>query len=268
MRASERADRAERTHDLLDRIHDEPGRREELIDRLIEVNMPVARSVAARYRRHGIPAEDLEQVAYLALVRVAHSYDETRGHDFLSYAVPSIRGEIRRYFRDQGWMVRPPRSIQEMQSRIVSVESDVASQVGHPPTSEELAAELDEPVTTVVEAQAANGCFAPTSLDRVGPSETSSLADRLGDTDTGLKAAEARVVLGPVVRRLTRRERRILQLRFIGQRTQQEIADDIGVTQMQVSRLLAGLLRRLRSDLEAEPDRSTIAAGRVPSAAG
>jgi RNA polymerase sigma-B factor len=252
-RARERADRAERTRDLLGEIHDGSGDREDLIARLIEVNMPVARSIAARYRRRGVPAEDLEQVAYLALVRVAHSYDESRGHDFLSYAVPSIRGEIRRYFRDQGWMVRPPRSVQEMQARIASVESEVSTRLGHPPTPEELAQDLDESVGDVREAQAANGCFAPTSLDHVVGADTTSIVDQLGETDAGVDAAEARVMLAPLVRRLTRRERRILELRFFGQRTQQEIADDIGVTQMQVSRLLSGLLRRLRTSLEAEP---------------
>ena len=252
-RARERADRAERTRDLIDQIQERHGDRERLIDRLIEVNMPVARSVAARYRQRGVPAEDLEQVGYLALVRAAHGLDESRGHDFLSYAVPSIRGEIRRYFRDQGWMVRPPRGIQEMQSRIASVESEIANELGHPPTAEELAEGLDEPEADVVEAQAANGCFAPTSLDHVAPSDTSSILDQLGESETGVYAAEARVMLAPVVRRLSRRERRILELRFFGQRTQQEIADDIGVTQMQVSRLLAGLLKRLRTELEGSP---------------
>jgi RNA polymerase sigma-B factor len=218
--------------------------------------MPVAQSVAGRYRRRGIPVEDLEQVAYLALTRVAHAFESSRGHDFLSYAVPSIRGEVRRYFRDQGWMVRPPRSIQEMQGRITSVESELASRVGHPPTSAEIADELHEDVTEVEEAQAANGCFTPTSLDQTPPTASSPIADQLGTVDPGLDAAEARVVLRPVVRRLSQRDRRILELRFVGQRTQQEIADDIGVTQMQVSRLLSGLMQRLRSELETAPARS------------
>jgi RNA polymerase sigma-B factor len=224
--------------------------REALVDELIEINMPVAQAVAGRYRRRGIPVEDLEQVAYLALVRVANTFDSTRGHDFLSYAVPSMRGEVRRYFRDQGWMVRPPRGIQEMQGRITSVESELASRLGHPPTSREIAEELDEEVASVDEARAANGCFTPTSLDQAPPNASSSIADRLGDDDIGMDAAEARVVLQPAVRRLSARDRRILELRFFGQLTQQEIADDIGVTQMQVSRLLSSLMSRLRTELE------------------
>lgn len=221
-----------------------------LADQLIEVNMPVADSVAARYRRRGIPEEDLAQVAYLALVRVAHAYEPGRGHDFLSYAVPSIRGEVRRYFRDQGWMVRPPRGIQEMQGRVSAVESELATHLGHPPTAAELAKELGAPTADVEEAMAANGCFTPTSLDQVPTSERSTIADQLGTCDPGMDAAEARVVLSSAVRRLSRRERRILEMRFFGQCTQQEIADEIGVTQMQVSRLLSALLGRLRGQIE------------------
>jgi RNA polymerase sigma-B factor len=253
-RSRERFDRAERTKELLDLIDEAEGQaKKELIDQLIQVNMPVAESVAARFRRRGIPDDDLEQVAYLALVRVAHAYDRSRGHDFLSYAVPSIRGEVRRYFRDHGWMVRPPRGIQEMQGRISAVESEVATRVGHPPSAAELAAELGEPVAEVKKALAANGCFTPTSLDQIPPSETSAIVDQLGELEAGLNAAEARVVLRPVVSRLSDRERRILEMRFFGQHTQQEIADEIGVTQMQVSRLLSTLLQRLRCELERRP---------------
>ncbi len=251
-RARERADRAERTQDVLDRMERAGVRaKDRLVDELIDVNMPVAESIAARYRRRGIADEDLRQVAYLALVRVAHSFDPTRGHDFLSYAVPSIRGEVRRYFRDQGWMVRPPRGIQEMQARIAAVESDLSTRLGHPPCADEIAQELGEPVSDVLEAMAANGCFTPTSLDQATPSETSSILDQLGEEEAGLDAAEARVLLTPLVRRLSERERKILEMRFFAQCTQQEIADEIGVTQMQVSRLLSGLLLRLRADLEA-----------------
>ena len=251
VRTPERTDRAHRTHDVLDRMVDTEGpSREALVEELIEINMPVAQAVARRYRHRGIPVEDLEQVAYLALVRVANAFDSTRGHDFLSYAVPSMRGEVRRYFRDQGWMVRPPRGIQEMQGRITSVESELASRLGHPPTSREIAEALDEELASVEEARAANGCFTPTSLDQAPENASSSIADQLGDDELGMDAAEARVVLQPVVRRLPERDRRILELRFFGQLTQQEIADDIGVTQMQVSRLLSSLMGRLRAELE------------------
>lgn len=251
-RETERVARERRTTrvlDQLDRTRDGTDR-DALIAQLIEINMGVAESIAGRYRHRGISDEDLQQVAYLALVRVAHCYDHSSGHDFLSYAVPSIRGEIRRHFRDRGWMVRPPRRVQELQGRISATESALASLLGHPPTAADLAQELDVPEADVEEALAATGCFTPTSLDQVVITDTTSIGDQLGRPEPGLEAVEARVVLAPVVRRLNARERRILELRFFGQCTQQEIADDIGVTQMQVSRLLQALLARLRAQLQ------------------
>jgi len=255
-RTHERADRAEctgRVLDLLDQTTD-PTRREELIAQLIEINMGVAESIASRYRNRGISIEDLQQVAYLALVRVAHTYDHSTGNNFLSYAVPSIRGEVRRHFRDHGWVVRPPRRIQEVQSQITAAESQLSSVLGHPPTPVELAAELETAPAEIEEALSAKGCFAPTSLDQVvGTDGATSIGDQLGEHEYGLDAAEARVVLAPAVRELSPRERRILDMRFFAGCTQQEIADEIGVTQMQVSRLLSALLKRLRTSLEETP---------------
>jgi len=212
--------------------------------------MTVARSVAARYRHRGVASDDLEQVAYAALVRAAHTFDPGAGHDFLSYAVPSIRGEVRRYFRDRGWMVRPPRRIQELQFRITRTESDLGTVLGRPPRACDLSEELDEATEDVEEALAANGCFTPASLDQVPHTVgAASIGDGLGDEDSGFGAVEARVVLHRALRNLGERDRRIVVLRFFGECTQQEIADDIGVTQMQVSRLLDSIYRRLRQEL-------------------
>ncbi|CUR57953.1 Sigma-70 region 4 domain protein [metagenome] len=213
--------------------------------------MGVARAIAARYRNRGICDEDLEQVAYLALVRVAHAYDHSCGCDFMSYAVPSIRGAVRRHFRDHGWMVRPPRRIQELQARMSAAQSGLATTLGHPPTPAELAAELGETDRDVRAALGAQGCFRPTSLDQPArANDEVRIGDLIQDEDDGLQAAEARVMIRPLLQRLTPRERRILQMRFIEDRTQQQIGEEIGVTQMQVSRLLAQILLRLRADLE------------------
>jgi RNA polymerase sigma-B factor len=253
-RTDERKGRALRTEAVLTELDavESESRRRELLDELVCANMGVAQSIAARYRGRGVADEDLEQVAYLALVRVARTYDHARGHDFMSYAVPSIRGEVRRHFRDHGWMVRPPRRVQEMQSRITATESDLATELGHPPDADELAEFMDESVDHVEEALAANGCFTPTSLDQAqGATGRTSLVDQLGECEEGMDAAEARVVLAPAVRRLGERDRKILMMRFFGDRTQQEIADEIGVTQMQVSRLLNSLLTRLKREIEA-----------------
>lgn len=231
-------------------------RRQELLDYVVRINMGVARTVAGRYFQRGIDEDDLIQVAYMALTRAARDFDANRHQDFLSYAVPTIRGELKKHFRDQGWMVRPPRRVQEAQARITRAEGALFQELGRPVRPSELAAHLDMELDDVIEALAADGCFSPSSLDRPvtanGENSGVALGDFLGETDQEAPAAEARVVLGPVVRKLKPRDRRIVYLRFFEQRSQQEIADEIGVTQMQVSRLLARILRDLRKDLADE----------------
>ncbi len=216
---------------------------------LVATNMPVARAVASRYRSRGIPTEDLEQVAYLALTKAAHRYDPHAGHAFLSFCVPTIRGEVRRYFRDHGWMVRPPRRVQELQQRVHRAQSELTFQLGRDPVPRELADHLGEEIDDVLEALDSQGAFTPASLDRpVGDGDT-SLGDLISSEQSTVQSAEARMVLGPVVRRLDDRDRRILQMRFFDGLTQREIAEAIGVTQMQVSRLLTRIFRDLRSQL-------------------
>jgi RNA polymerase sigma-B factor len=247
-----RGERMGLTHSLLRRAaeSDDDTERRRLLDEVVVINMCVATSIATRYRSRGIAVEDLEQVAHLALVRASRGFDPSTGNDFLSYAVPTIRGEVKRHFRDHGWAVRPPRRIQELQARISSAESELSFALGRSPRPSEIADHLDESPEAVTEALASDGCFTPASLDRpVGPEGDTTLGELLGETDTGQRAAEARVVLAPVVSRLSVRDRRILELRFFRGWTQQEIAKDIGVTQMQVSRLLSRILGDLRSEL-------------------
>ncbi len=244
--------RADLTSDLLSRAHRcEPQERQRLLDEVVTANMAVATAIAARYRTRGIATEDLQQVAYLALVKAAHGYDPEVGHDFLSYAVPTIRGEIKRHFRDLGWMVRPPRRIQELQARITAADAELSQSLGRSARPSEIAAHLGEAIEEVNEALATVGCFTPSSLDRpAGEDGTMAISDLLGGEDLAQGAVEARAMLAPVVRRLGDRDRRILLLRFFRGWTQQEIAEDIGVTQMQVSRLLTRIMADLRSGLE------------------
>ena len=244
--------RADRTTELLARLRtalcDERAR---LINEVVTLNISVATAIAARYRTRGIPSEDLRQVACLALVKAAHGYDAEVGTDFLSYAVPTIQGEIKRHFRDQGWMIRPPRRIQELQARITAAEAELSQQLGRSPRPSELAAHLGESCDDVTEALATAGCFTPSSLDRpAGEDTTTTVSDLIGGEDRGQDAAEARVMLAPAIARLSDRDRRILLLRFFRGWTQQEIAHEIGVTQMQVSRLLTRIMCDLRKVLE------------------
>ena len=254
-RASEREARAGRTASIVDemRAGTSEERRLELVDELIETNVVVARSMAARYRNRGIDVDDLEQVALVGLIKAARRFDAAAGHDFLSYAVPTVRGELRRHFRDSGWMIRVPRRVQQMQARIKEAQHELEAQLGCSPRPSEVAAHLDVEADEVVEALAADGCFRPASIDnRGGAQERGTIADALGHDDRGFATLEAKLVLDTAVSRLSDRERLILRWRFEDERTQQEIADLIGLTQAQVSRTLTRILGRLRSDL-AEP---------------
>ena len=255
VRPLEGKERARRTDDIVSDLRGAQREREsqELVRQLIETNAAVARTMASRYRNRGIDLDDLEQVALLGLTKAAQRFDPDAGHDFLSYAVPTIRGELRRHFRDAGWMVRPPRRVQDLQSRISRAQDELEPLLGRSPRPSEVAERLEVPVEDVIEALAADGCFTPTSLDGPVGDGSSSLGDLLGFEDRSVAAAEARIVLEPVLRRLSARDQRIVQLRFVEERTQQEIADAIGLTQAQVSRVLTRILTRLKAELAERP---------------
>jgi RNA polymerase sigma-B factor len=221
-----------------------------LLDEVVVLNVELAWSIALRYRSRGIPLEDLRQVACLGLIKAARGFDPTVGTAFIAYCVPTIRGEIKRYFRDHGWTVKPPRRVQELQAQIKMAEPELSTALGRPPRPSELAEHLGEQICDVIEALSVNGCFTPSSLDRpVSEDSSMSIGDLLGSDDDDKVAAEARVMLAPAVRRLSERDRKILMLRFFRGWTQSEIAEELGVTQMQVSRLLARILRDLHRGL-------------------
>jgi len=225
-------------------------------DTLIQTYAPAAQTLAARYRNRGIDSDDLEQVAMLGLIKAAQRFDPAAGHDFMSYAVPTIRGELRRHFRDVGWAVRPPRRIQELQARIGAAEESLTASLGRSPRPTEIAAYLDMAPAQVMEALAVDGCFAPTSLDVPSENGRSHLRDSLGHDDVELERSEARMLLAPVLRELKDRDRRIVHLRFYEERSQQEIAEAIGLTQAQVSRILTRILAELGSRIGAVSGRT------------
>ncbi|MGZ4455584.1 MAG: sigma-70 family RNA polymerase sigma factor [Nocardioides sp.] len=235
---------------LLEAREHEGERRAALEDEAIRLNMEVATEIARRYHGRGIASDDLDQVAYLGLTKAVRGFDATKGSDFLSFAVPTMRGEIRRYFRDHGWMVRPPRSVQELQARLTAAESELYQQLGRSPRPSELATHLEVDLDLVLDALGAGGCFTPMSLDAPTAEGERGPADRLGGPDLAFLSAEARVALAPLLRTLTDRELRILEMRFGGGFTQAEIGKEVGVTQMQVSRLLARMLTKMRAGLE------------------
>ena len=246
------ADRSEITARLLRQIVEISDEIEikRLRDEVVVLNMGVARAIASRYRDRGIGKDDLVQAAYVGLVKAVQGFDPSFDRDFLSYAVPTVTGEVKRYFRDFGWTVRPPRRVQELQAQISRASSELSQNLHRSPKASEVATFLSVDVDSVVEALAADGCFTPASLDvPVGEDGSTSLGELLGEEDADLGRAEARIMLAPAVRRLAVRDRRILELRFFRGWTQEQIAGDIGVTQMQVSRLLSRILSDLRAEL-------------------
>lgn len=230
---------------------DDADERKRLQEEVVLLNMGVARSLAAQLRGRGIPDDDLLQVACLGLVKAVAWFRTSRGEDFLGYAVPTIRGELKKHFRDCGWVVRPPRRVQECQSRITEAVPQLSQQLRRAPRPAELAEHLGVAECEVVEALGATGCFAPSSLDvpLVEHGDTTR-AELLGEEDHRMRAVEARVTLRPLLRRLPARDRSILALRFVGEWNQEQIGARVGLSQVQVSRLLTRILADLKGQLE------------------
>ena len=228
----------------------DPGERKRLQDEVVVMHMGLARAIAARYRGRGMAEEDLTQAASMALLKAARNFDPSHGVEFLSYAVVTMKGEVKRQFRDFGWMVRPPRPIQKLQSDVARAQGELTQILGRSPRVPEVAEHLEVTEDEVLEALSADGCFTPTSLDLpLGDQGSTVLGDTLVTEDNALEEAEARVMLVPAVRALPERERNILYLRFFKQMSQSQIAAEVGVTQMQVSRILARVLVQLRGQL-------------------
>jgi RNA polymerase sigma-B factor len=251
-RGLSRRERASRTTELLAQAADtaDGATRTRVLEEVVLVNRGVAEAVASRYRGRGIAQDDLVQVAYEGLTKAVMRFDADLRNDLLTYAVPTIRGELQRHFRDQGWAVRPPRRIQELQWRVNRGIEELAQDLGRDPSEPEILQHLQIDHGEYREALEAFGCFQPTSLDTPVTHESpTTLGELVADEDREREASEARVALAPVVRSLSERDRRILYLRFFEDRTQEEIGADLGVTQMQVSRLLTRILRNLREQV-------------------
>ncbi len=251
-RGVSRAERSARTAELLDKAGKctDAAERDDILNEVIVLNRGVAEAVASRYQGRGVARDDLRQVAYEGLVKAVRRFDPETRNDLLTYAVPTIRGELLRHFRDHGWSVRPPRRVQELQWRVNKKIEELEQELGHAPTDAEIKAALEISDDDYREAIEAFGCFQPTSLEQPATSDsTATLGDFIPEEDSETPASEARVILSPVVRRLSERDRRILQLRFFDDLTQAEIGEDLGVTQMQVSRLLSRILDDLRNEL-------------------
>ncbi|MDQ4040694.1 MAG: RNA polymerase sigma factor SigF [Actinomycetota bacterium] len=220
-------------------------------DGLIERALPLAHQVARRYHRSGEPFDDLLQVARLGLCKAVERFDPERGVAFSTYAVPTMVGEIKRHFRDTGWAIHVPRSLQERVLKVEQASKSLASRLGRAPTVPELAAATELDVEETLEAMEASSAYETRSLDAPAPADDQdgrSYAETIGGEDGAYELVEDRGAVAEAMRTLPLRERRILHMRFMQDMTQSEIAERIGVSQMQISRLLRRSLNKLREE--------------------
>ncbi|HEY3726134.1 MAG TPA: SigB/SigF/SigG family RNA polymerase sigma factor [Solirubrobacteraceae bacterium] len=227
--------------------------RDELVCRFL----PLARKLARRYAGAREPFEDLLQVACLGLVKAVDRYDASRGTAFSSFAVPTILGELKRYFRDLGWAVHVPRGAQEQAVKVEEAQNRLSSRSGRSPTVPELAEYLELSIEEVLDSLETSRAHHASSLDAPyddGEGEGGTVVDRFGVEDSHLRLADDRMTVGAAARELPPREREVLMLRFVQDLTQTQIATEIGVSQMQVSRILRRALARLSELTATEPD--------------
>ena len=218
-----------------------------LEDELVHRYLGLATHLAGRYAGRGADREDLVQVASFALVKAIRGFNHDRG-EFVPFATVTILGEIKKYFRDHCWGVRPPRRIQQLQADIAAATERRMHSDAHVPGDDDLADELDAEVADIREAMAARSCFSPSSLDQPSRIGGRPLGETLMSDEDAYDFVEEWVTVGPLCRQLDDSERELLRLRFVEDKTQQEIAAIVGVSQMQVSRRLSKLLETLRSE--------------------
>ncbi|MFD7454872.1 SigB/SigF/SigG family RNA polymerase sigma factor [Kitasatospora sp. NPDC059827] len=223
---------------------------------VIELNMPLVRFIAARFRHRPEDMDDILQVGTIGLIKAVDGYDPQRGVEFITYAIPTIAGEIKRFFRDTSWPVRVPRSMQELYLTVTRGSDRLEQELGRLPHPEEIAEDLHLTVEEATEGLVAGQVYRPNSLDALRDQDTdetgSALLDRLGGCDPGIDLADFRTAVRPLLAELPEREQTVLKLRFWDGWTQSRIAERIGVSQMHVSRLLTATLARLREQLENE----------------
>ena len=222
-------------------------------DGLVTLHLPLVEHCARRFRNRGEPFEDLVQVGTIGLIKSIDRFDLGRGVEFSTYATPTIIGEIKRYFRDKGWAIRVPRRLQELRMQITSTTAELTQTLGRSPTPRELSEVIGCSVEEIVEGIESSNAYSTLSLDATddsGEDNGASMLELMGLDDEELEHIEIRESIKPLLEALPPREKRILLLRFFKNKTQSQIADEIGVSQMHVSRLLSRTLAQLRTSLQ------------------
>jgi len=246
----------QRSGELFHVLHDpgaDDGAKETAREDLVHLHLPLVEHCARRFRNRGEPFEDLVQVGTIGLIKSIDRFDLERGVEFSTYATPTIIGEIKRYFRDKGWAIRVPRRLQELRMQIGSASAELTQSLGRSPTPRELAELIGCTVEDVLDGIESSNAYSTLSLDASEDSEEGAAAtmlDAIGIDDENLEHVEIRESIKPLLDRLDAREKKILLLRFFKNMTQSQIAEEIGVSQMHVSRLLSRTLEQLRTSLE------------------
>lgn len=245
--------------------------RETFENDLILGYLDLAEALAARFEARGRERADLNQVAYLGLVKAARGFDRSKGESFPAYAAPTITGELKRYLRDRTWVVRPPRNIQDLRTRMFRAEPELTQALGRSPSVEELAGELDTDPAAVQEAMSASSSMHPDSLDAVNPhSDAPSIGEMLACPDTPLERLEELACLRDAMHDLAPADRELLYRRYFCEETQVQLGRRLGMSQMQVSRRLARVLVELQRRLEDSslPDEPSVECTGTPASVG
>ena len=239
--------------ELLRRYHEDGDR--EARQQLIEQYLPLVRSLARRYDRRGEPLEDLVQVGSIGLIKAIDRFDVSRGFELTTYATPNIIGEIKRHFRDKGWAIRVPRGLQELNVRLSKLTEELTVQLERSPTVAELAAAAGVDEEQALEAIETGHAYSTVSLSSpIGVENGDDLdpMESIGEIDPEFEISEDRTLVAPGLSALDERERRILHLRFYEGLTQSQIAQQVGISQMHVSRLIRRSLEKMRDELAGE----------------
>jgi RNA polymerase sigma-B factor len=224
-------------------------------DALVSLHLPLVEHCARRFRNRGEPHEDLVQVGTIGLLKAVDRFDAERGVEFSTYATPTVIGEIKRHFRDKGWAIRVPRRLQELRLQIGTVSSELTQALGRSPTPRELAERIGCTLEEIVEGLESGNAYTTLSLDAGDDAEdggTATMLDALGVEDEHLAHVEIRESIKPLLDALGAREKKILMLRFFRNMTQSQIAEEVGISQMHVSRLLSRTLVHLRTALDGD----------------
>jgi RNA polymerase sigma-B factor len=236
--------------ELLRAYHEEGDLRAR--ERLVEENLPLVRSIARRYSGRGESLDDLIQVGSIGLIKAIDRFDIHRGVELQTYAVPTIVGEIKRHFRDRGWAVHVPRRLKELNLKLTSLVEDLSGELGRSPTIQELAAASGADEEEVIEALESGHAYSAESLTVGDDDEEFDRLGSLGGLDAGFAMAEDRSLLAHGFEALDEREASIIQLRFVEGLTQSQIAHEVGISQMHVSRLIRRALEKMRAELESD----------------